>query len=87
MTIDLLVNVGFIVLGLVFLTTVWRMTLGPTDADRAVAADVALFVLVAVIALAAVRLDQPVFFDLVLVATLVGFVASLALARLIDRSS
>jgi multicomponent Na+:H+ antiporter subunit F len=79
------IDVGFFVLGLAFLTTVWRMAVGPTNADRAVAADLAFFVLIGVLALAAVRFDQPVFFDLVLVATLVGFVASLALARLIDR--
>lgn len=82
-----LIDAGFLVLGVAFLTTVWRMALGPTNADRAVAADLAFFVLIGVLALAAVRFDQPVFFDLVLVATLVGFVASLALARLIDRST
>ncbi|GAB2598885.1 hypothetical protein GCM10009696_00350 [Kocuria himachalensis] len=82
-----LIDAGFLVLGLAFLTTVWRMAIGPTNADRAVAADLAFFVLIGVLALAAVRFDQPVFFDLVLVATLVGFVASLALARLIDRST
>ncbi len=82
-----LIDAGFLVLGVAFLTTVWRMAIGPTNADRAVAADLAFFVLIGVLALAAVRFDQPVFFDLVLVATLVGFVASLALARLIDRST
>lgn len=82
-----LIDAGFLVLGVAFLTTVWRMAIGPTNADRAVAADLAFFVLIGVLALAAVRFDQPVFFDLVLVATLVGFVASLALARLIDRSA
>lgn len=83
----LIIDAGFLVLGLAFLTTVWRMAVGPTNADRAVAADLAFFVLIGVLALAAVRFDQPVFFDLVLVATLVGFIASLALARLIDRSA
>lgn len=82
-----LIDAGFLVLGVAFLSTVWRMAIGPTNADRAVAADLAFFVLIGVLALAAVRFDQPVFFDLVLVATLVGFVASLALARLIDRSA
>lgn len=82
-----LIDAGFLVLGVAFLSTVWRMAVGPTNADRAVAADLAFFVLIGVLALAAVRFDQPVFFDLVLVATLVGFVASLALARLIDRSA
>ena len=35
--------------------------------------------------LLALRLDEPVFIDVVLVGTLVGFVASVTLAHLVDR--
>ena len=83
----MIVDAGFLILGLTLLATLWRMVVGPTNADRAIAADLTYFVLIAVIALAAVRFDQPMFFDLVLVATLVGFIASIALARLVDRSA
>jgi len=81
-----ILDAGFLLLGLTLLATMWRMVVGPTNADRAAAADLAYVVLIAVLALAAVRFDQPMFFDLVLVATLVGFIASIALARLVDRS-
>jgi multicomponent Na+:H+ antiporter subunit F len=81
-----ILDAGFLLLGLTLLATMWRMVAGPTDADRAVAADLTYVVLIAVLALAAVRFDQPMFFDLVLVAALVGFIASIALARLVDRS-
>lgn len=82
-----IVDAGFVILAAALLATLWRMAAGPTDADRAVAADVGFFVIAAALALAAVRFEQSVFFDLVLVATVVGFVASLALARLVDRRS
>jgi multicomponent Na+:H+ antiporter subunit F len=56
---------------------------GPTVADRAVGADVAFYVVVAGFAVLSVTLAAPVFLDVVLVATLLGFVASVSLARLI----
>lgn len=62
-----------------------RAAIGPTDADRAVAADLGFYVFVAVVALLAVRLDTSYLFDVALVATLVGFLASVALARLVFR--
>jgi multicomponent Na+:H+ antiporter subunit F len=79
-------DAGFLLLGLTLLASTWRMVVGPTNADRAVGADLTYVVLISVLALAAVRFDQPMLFDLVLVATLVGFIASIALARLVDRS-
>jgi multicomponent Na+:H+ antiporter subunit F len=57
----------------------------PTVADRAVAVDVTLFAVVAGIALLSVRLEAPVFLDAAVVATLLGFIATVSLARLIRR--
>lgn len=70
-------------LGLGFLAGWARASLGPTIADRAVAADVCFYVVVAALALLAVRLRASVFVDAVLVASLLGFVATLALAWLV----
>jgi len=74
-------------LGLAMLVAVVRLIAGPTDADRAVAVDYGFFVTVAVLAVLAVRLDERSLLDLVLVATLVGFLATVALARLVQRRS
>jgi multicomponent Na+:H+ antiporter subunit F len=81
----MLLDAGFVALAFALLVTIWRGAVGPTDADRAVGADVAFFVFVAGVALLAIRLPEPVFIDVVLVGTLVGFVASVALAHLVDR--
>lgn len=82
----ILIDVFLVILAVASLPAMWRIARGPTDADRAVAADLVFFVLVGVIALLAVRLDTPALLDIVVLATLTGFLATVALARLIDRS-
>ncbi|WP_336921429.1 monovalent cation/H+ antiporter complex subunit F [Aquipuribacter sp. SD81] len=85
MTSTLVLDVLLVVLALSLLPAVWRMLVGPTPSDRAMAADHGFFVLVAALALLAVRLPTPALLDVVLVATLVGFLATVTLARLVDR--
>lgn len=83
-----LVDVALLFLGLSFAAGILRVAIGPTLADRAVAADVCLFVVVAALALLAVRERASAFVDAAVVGTLVGFVATVSLARLVgkDRS-
>ncbi|MCZ2838675.1 monovalent cation/H+ antiporter complex subunit F [Modestobacter sp. VKM Ac-2985] len=76
-------DVALAVLALSLLVAAWRLVTGPTDADRALAVDYGFVVVVAAIALLAVRLRTPALLDLVLVATLVGFLATVAFARLV----
>lgn len=85
MTSTLVLDVLLVVLALSLLPAVWRMLVGPTASDRAMAADHGFFVLVAALALLAVRLPTPALLDVVVVATLVGFLATVTLARLVDR--
>lgn len=66
---------------------VWRAVAGPTDGDRVVAMDLAFVAFVAAVALLAVRLRMPAVLVLVLVATLVGFLATVAVAHLLERRS
>ncbi len=80
------VALGVLVLALGVAT--WRLVAGPTDADRVLAVDFGFVVVVSAIALLAVRLNTAALLDLVLAATLVGFLATVALARLVaERSS
>lgn len=74
-----------IVLALGFLTGLGRVAVGPTVGDRAVAADVCFYAVVAALAILAVRLEAVAFLDAVLVGSLLGFVAILALAWLLWR--
>lgn len=75
-----------IVLGMLVLTVSVvvagvRMYLGPNDANRAVASDLLFFAIIGMVALIGLLAASTAVFDLVLVATLVGFLATLSLAR------
>jgi len=64
---------------------IWRLVTGPSDADRVLAVDLAFVTLVAGTALLSVRLREPSELILVLAATLVGFLATIAIAHLLER--
>lgn len=83
----ILLDIAIGALALTLVPAMWRIVVGPTDADRALASDLVFYIFVAVVALFAVRLDVAGLIDIVIVATLVGFLAPATLARLIDRGS
>ena len=68
------------VLALSIAVAAWRMLQGPTAADRAVAADVCLYALIAALGVVAVRMDAAALADVVVAAALLGFLATVALA-------
>ena len=64
-----------------------RVWVGPTNADRVLALDLGFAVFIAGLAVLAVRLDTAALLDLVLAATLVGFLATVVFAHLVERRS
>ncbi len=77
-----------IAIGLVVVTILaatYRIIVGPSDADRAVAADLLFFSIIALIALIGVHLASSATFDILLIATLVGFLGILSLSRALTR--
>lgn len=81
----ILLDAALAVLALTFGLALLRAVRGPSVADRAVAADVALYVIVAAIAVLALRAQTGAFLDVVLIATLLGFLATVALGVLVGR--
>lgn len=79
----IVVDVAVAVMALSLLVVVHRVVVGPTDADRVLAVDLGFVVVVCSAALLSVRLREPALLDLVLVATLVGFLTTVVLARLV----
>jgi len=65
--------------------TIVRLVRGPHFADRAVAVDLLATLAVAFLGAFAIRSDQPVLIDVALALALVGFVATVAFARFIER--
>lgn len=79
------VDIPLALLAVAFLISLVRVAKGPTLPDRAVAAEVGLVTLVGGIALLAARLDSTQFLDVVVVATLIQFIATVSFGRLLER--
>jgi multicomponent Na+:H+ antiporter subunit F len=62
-----------------------RLVLGPDDASRAVVGDLLFFCATAVYVLVSVLRPTAVLYDVVLLATLCGILATAALARMLTR--
>jgi multicomponent Na+:H+ antiporter subunit F len=79
------IDVALVALAVTFMLALLRVVIGPSIADRAMAADICLFSVVTSIALVAVKTDTQSFLDVVLVAALLGFLATISLARLVKK--
>jgi multicomponent Na+:H+ antiporter subunit F len=80
-----ILDLALLVLAAGFVPALARVVIGPSVADRAVAADVCLYIVVGALALLSVRLEATAFLDAVLIATMLGFIATIALAALVRR--
>lgn len=74
-----------VLLGLAGVLAVVRLLIGPTVADRVVAADALLVTAMCGVIVASAHNDSAVGIDTVLVVALLGFVATGVLARYIER--
>lgn len=79
------IDVCLILIGVSFAGAMVRIARGPSLADRAVASDVALFCVVNALVLLAIRNGADAFVDVAVVATMLGFLATISLARLLHR--
>ena len=77
--------VSVLALAIGFAFALVRAVIGPTVADRAVAADIGLYVLIGGLTVIAARTGAPQFIDVALIGTLLGFLATVALAALVGR--
>lgn len=77
------VALALVVLGA--LAAILRAAIGPTRADRVVAAELGFIAAVSAMLLIALRLDKPIFYDFALISVLIGFLTTIGLARLVTR--
>jgi multicomponent Na+:H+ antiporter subunit F len=80
-----IVDVTLAALAVALLLAIVRVAIGPTLADRVVAGELALVTFVGGIALLAVRLDSSHFLDVVVLAALLQFIATIALAWMLEQ--
>jgi multicomponent K+:H+ antiporter subunit F len=79
------VEVGILALAIAFALCVWRLVKGPNLADRGLAADVLSFQVVGLAILLTIRLRTLMFFDAVLIVSILGFASTIAFAQFIGR--
>src|SRR5699024_8041518 len=77
--------IGLTVLAACMIAVAYRILTAPTDADRAVSADLLMFSFTGMLAFIGVLLAGQFFFDLTLVASVVGFLSAISLARALTR--
>jgi multicomponent Na+:H+ antiporter subunit F len=83
--LDMAVSLGFFMVFIGVGLAVWRLAIGPSLPDRVVALDMMTVAIVAFCGLAAIRSEDAAFLDVALVLALVGFLATVALARFAER--
>jgi len=77
------IGLGLILLGLA--VAFIRLAIGPTLADRVVALDMMNITIIAFCGLYAIAIEDPSLLDVAIVVALVGFLATVALARYAER--
>jgi multicomponent Na+:H+ antiporter subunit F len=85
--LEIALELGFMLIVLSVVLAFVRLVKGPSLQDRVVALDMMTVSIVAFCGLAAIRYDTTAFIDVALVLALVGFLATVALARFAERNT
>jgi multicomponent K+:H+ antiporter subunit F len=76
---------AFGALGVAIILCLWRLVRGPHVADRILALDTLYINALALLIVLGIRMESAVFFEAALLIALMGFVATVALARYLAR--
>lgn len=80
-----MITAAFVLLGLATVGFLYRLVAGPSLADRIVAVDGALLIVVSVLAVETARRGDDVFVDAIVAVGLLGFVGTAIAARFVER--
>ena len=83
--LSVLLAVATVIVGASMLVSAFRVLRGPDDATRAVMADLTYFCALALFVLFVIRVGSTVAMDVVMLGSLIGVLATVALARLLSR--
>lgn len=85
--VETALEVAFALIVVAVLLSFVRLVRGPTLPDRVVALDMMTVLIVTFCGLGSIRYDEAAFLDVALVLALVGFLATVALARFAERNT
>lgn len=80
-----MITAAFVLLGIAALGFSYRVLAGPSLADRIIALDGVLLIVVSILAVEAARTGDGVFIDAIVVVGLLGFVGTTVAARFVER--
>ncbi len=83
--IDLLTNSAFVILAISFVLCSYRLLAGPTLPDRVVAIDTITTIIIAMIAVYCMKEGSAIFYDAILVLSILGFVGTVSMAKFLAR--
>ena len=83
--IDWALDVCFVAVTLALVLAAWRLLRGPEMPDRVLALDTLYINVVALVILLGLRLGSDLLFEAALVIAMLGFIATVALARVVAR--
>ncbi len=82
---DLYANIAFIVLVLSLCLCFYRLLVGPSLPDRVVAMDTITTVIIAMIAVYCMKVKSAIFYDAILVLSILGFVGTVSMAKFLGK--
>lgn len=83
--IELCTNVAFIVLAVSLSFCFYRLVVGPTSPDRVVAMDTITTVIIAMIAVYSIKENSALFYDVILVLSVLGFAGTVTMAKYLAK--
>ncbi|MFQ5598227.1 MAG: monovalent cation/H+ antiporter complex subunit F [Nitrospiria bacterium] len=83
--IDVFVTAAYLVLTLALAFCFYRLITGPTLPDRVVAMDTITTVIIALIAVYCIQERNAIFYDAILVLSILGFVGTVSMAKFLAK--
>jgi len=78
-------DIAVLAVSLAMVLCVWRMVRGPQSIDRVLAVDTLYMNTLALVLLIGLRLQTPLLFEAALIVAMLGFAATVGLARYLSR--
>jgi len=83
--IDIALNIALLAVAVAILLCAWRLLRGPSAPDRVLALDTLYINAVGLVVLMGIRLGSGMVFEAALIVAMLGFLATVALARYLTR--
>ncbi|WP_276313815.1 Na(+)/H(+) antiporter subunit F1 [Exiguobacterium algae] len=83
--LDVLIYISLAILVLAMMLMLYRVVKGPTTADRVIALDSIGIALISVVALLSILLDTTMYFEVILLLSILAFIGTVAFSKFLER--